>query len=55
MKKFNDPIEKGADWLRGTEEGEKRWVSLLKVVVGALGFLGLIYMQLPPHLKAWWP
>lgn len=51
MKKFNDPVEKAADWLRGTEEGEKRWWSLAKLVFGILGLLGIIYLQLPPHLK----
>ena len=53
MKKFNDPIEKGTGWLRGTEEGEKRWWLVLKAVLGVIGLILLVNAQLPTHLKLW--
>lgn len=53
MKKFEDPIERGMDWLRGTDEGEKRWWLVLKAVLGVIGLILLVNAQLPTHLKLW--
>lgn len=51
MKKFNDPIERAADWLRGTDEGEKRWWLVLKILAGAAGLAALVYIQVMPHIS----
>lgn len=51
MKKFNDPVEKAADWLRGTDGGEKRWWLVLKILAGAAGIAALVYIQVMPHIK----
>ncbi len=50
MKKFNDPVEKAAEWLRGTDEGDKRWRLVLKILAGVVGLGVLVYVQVAPHL-----
>ena len=50
MKKFNAPVEKAAEWLRGTDEGTPRWWLVLKILVGAVGLGMLVYVQVAPHL-----
>lgn len=50
MKKFNDPVEKAAEWLRGTDEGDKRWWLVLKVLAGLAGLGVLVYVQIASQL-----
>ena len=38
------------EWLNGTDEGDKRWWLVLKVVVGVVGLGVLVYIQVAPHL-----
>ena len=50
MKKLNDPVEKAAEWLRGTDEGTPRWWLVLKILAGVVGLGVLVYVQVAPHL-----